>query len=239
MAMLEEILASPEKLNMVIKEELRKIKKEYGTERRTEIVDEVEEIKIDTLDMIPKEDTIVVVTHEGYIKRVSVRSYEANTEDTGLKDGDYVIGLYNINTQEHVLVFTDLGNYLFLPVYEIPDVKWKDMGKHVSNIVTMSSDEKIIGSMPVYNFDEDRYVTIFTKYGMVKRTKLIDFKVGRYTKEIGMIKLQDGDRVISVDYSNNTNVFVATYNGYGLWYDIDEVSVVGIMLLVVHYLMIV
>ena len=228
MAMLEEILANPEKLNTVIKEELKKIKKEYGTNRKTTIVDEVPEIKIDTTDMIPKEDTVVVVTHDGYIKRVSVRAYEANTEDPGLKDGDYVIGLYNINTAETVLVFTDLGNYLFLPVYEIPEVKWKDMGKHVSNIVTMTSGESIIGSMPVYDFNADRYVTIFTKNGMVKRTKICDFKVGRYTKEIGMIKLQDGDQVVSVDYSNNTNVFVATHNGYGLWYDISEVSVVGI-----------
>ena len=228
MAMLEEILASPEKLNMVIKEELKKIKKEYSTPSKTEIIDEVEEIKIDTSSMIPKEDVVVVVTHDGYIKRVSLRSYEANTEETSLKDEDYVIGLYNINTTQTVLVFTDKGNYLFLPVYEIPEVKWKDMGKHVSNIVTMIAGEKLVGAMPVYNFDEDKYVTIFTQYGMVKRTKLVDFKVGRYTKEIGMIKLQDNDSVISVDYSNNTNVFVATKNGYGLWYDVAEVSVVGI-----------
>ena len=105
---------------------------------------------------------------------------------------------------------------------------WKNMGKHVSNIVTMQSDEKIIGSMPVYNFCDDRYVTVFTKNGMVKRTKLSDFKVGRYTKEIGMIKLGTDDKVINVDYSNNTDLFVATHNGYGLWYDVSEVSVVGI-----------
>ena len=228
MAMLEEILASPEKLNMVIKEELKKIKKEYNTPRKTEIIDEVEEIKIDTTSMISKEDVVVVVTHDGYIKRVSLRSYESNTEETSLKDGDYVIGLYNINTIQTVLIFTDLGNYLYLPVYEIPEAKWKDMGKHVSNIITMSSGEKVIGAMPVYNFDDERYVTIFTKNGMVKRTKLIDFKVGRYTKEIGMIKLSDNDSVISVDYSNNKDVFVATKNGYGLWYDTSEVSVVGI-----------
>ena len=228
MAMLEAILASPEKLNTVIKEELRKIKKEYATPRKTTIVDEVAEIKIDTTEMIPKEDTIVVVTHDGYIKRVSVRSYEANTEETGLKDGDYVIGLYNINTTQTMLVFTDKGNYLYLPVYIIPDAKWKDMGKHVSNIVTMAAGEIIVGAMPVYNFDDDKYITIFTKEGMVKRTKLEDFKVGRYTKEIGMIKLQDTDSVIAVDYSDNKDVFVATHNGYGLWYDVSEVSVVGI-----------
>ena len=228
MAMLEEILASPEKLNTVIKEELKKIKKEYATPRKTTIVDEVPEIKIDTTEMIPKEDTVVVVTHDGYVKRVSVRSYEANTEETGLKDGDYVIGLFNINTTQTVLIFTDQGNYLYLPVHIIPDAKWKDMGKHVSNIVTMTSGETIIGAMPVYDFDVDKYITIFTKDGMVKRTKLIDFKVGRYTKEIGMIKLQDGDNVISVDYSDNSDIFVATRNGYGLWYDASEVSVVGI-----------
>ena len=228
MAMLEEILANPEKLNTVIKEELKKIKKEYGTPRKTTIIDEVPEIKIDTTDMIPKEDAIVVVTHDGYIKRVSVRAFEANTEEPGLKDGDYVIGLYNINTSETVLIFTDLGNYLFLPVYEIPEVKWKDMGKHVSNIVTMTSGETIIDAMPVYNFEEDRYITIFTKNGMVKRTKLIDFKVGRYTKEIGMIKLQDGDSVVSALYSDDNDILVVTKKGYGLWYDINEVSVVGI-----------
>ena len=228
MAMLEEILGSEDKLNYVIKEELKKIKKEYGTPRKTEIVEEVEEIKIDTTEMIPKEDVVVVVTHDGYIKRVSQRSYSASEDETYLKDGDYVVGLYNINTTQTVLVFTDMGNYLFIPVHEIPEVKWKDMGKHVSNIITMSSDEKVIGSMPVYNFDEDRHITIFTKNGMVKRTKLIDFKVGRYTKEIGMIKLSDDDRVVDVDYSNFDNVFVATKNGYGLWYDINEVSVVGI-----------
>jgi len=228
MAMLEEILSSDEKLNYVIKEELKKIKKEYGTPRKTVIIDEVEEIKIDTTEMIPKEDVVVVVTHDGYIKRVSQRSYGASDDETYLKDGDYVIGLYNINTTQTVLVFTDMGNYLFIPVYEIPEVKWKDMGKHVSNIISMSIDEKIIDSMPVYNFDDDRHITIFTKNGMVKRTKLIDFKVGRYTKEIGMINLKDDDRVVDVDYSNNSEVFVATRNGFGLWYDVNEISVVGI-----------
>ena len=228
MAMLEAILADEEKLKMVIKEELRKIKKEYGSDRRTEIVPEVEEIKIDTTDMIPKEDCVVVVTHDGYIKRVSTRSYATNTEETLLKDGDYIIGLYNINTTQTVLVFTDMGNYLFLPVYEIPEVKWKEMGKHVSNIISMSSGEKIIGAMPVYDFDREEYITIFTKDGMVKRTKLIDFKVGRYSKEIGMIKLGQGDKVVSVSYSNDNDVFVATQMGYGLWYDTSEISVVGI-----------
>ena len=228
MAMLEEILANPEKLNTVIKEELRKIKKEYGTPRRTKIVAEVEEIKIDTTEMIPREDAIVVISHDGYIKRVSPRSYEASSDETGLKDGDYVIGLYNMTTIDTVLVFTNMGNYLYLPVYELPDAKWKDMGKHVSNIVQMTQGETIVGAMPVYDFNSDEYVTVFTKNGMVKRSKLIDFKVSRYTREIAMINLQDGDTVVSVDTSNNKDVFVTTKVGYGLWYDVDSISVVGI-----------
>ncbi|MBQ9853794.1 MAG: DNA topoisomerase IV subunit A [Bacilli bacterium] len=228
MAMLEEILASSEKLDYVVKEELKKIKKEYATPRRTLIVDEVPEIKIDEMAMIPREDVVVVVTHDGYIKRVSQRSYSTNTDETTLKDGDYIIGLYSISTIDTVLVFTDKGNYLYIPVYDIPEVKWKDIGKHVSNIITMIPDEKIVGAMPVYDFNEEIYITIFTRDGMVKRTKLIDFKVGRYSKEISMINLKDDDVVVSVDYSSYKDVFVATRNGYGLWYDAEEISVVGI-----------
>lgn len=228
MRMLEEILSSSSKLDMVIKEELKKIKQEYGSPRRTEILSQVEDIKIDTTEMIAKEDVVVVVSHDGYIKRVNLRSYSTSSDAPGLKDGDYAIGIYNINTIQTVLVFTDMGNYLYLPVYEIPEAKWKDIGKHISNIITMNSDETIIGAMPVYDFNLEKYITIFTKNGMVKRTKLIDFKVLRYSKEITMINLKDNDRVISVSDSNYSSVFVATNNGYGLWYDISDVSVVGI-----------
>ena len=133
-----------------------------------------------------------------------------------------------MTTIDTVLVFTNMGNYLYLPVYELPDAKWKDMGKHVSNIVQMTQGETIVGAMPVYDFNSDEYVTVFTKNGMVKRSKLIDFKVSRYTREIAMINLQDGDTVVSVDTSNNKDVFVTTKVGYGLWYDVDSISVVGI-----------
>lgn len=227
-SMLESILASPEKLNSVIKEELRRIKKEYGTPRKTEIIDQVEEIKIDTQEMIPKEDVIVVVTKEGYVKRVSLRGFQANSDSTALKENDYVIGIYNINTTDTILIFTDMGNYLYLPVYEIPEVKWKDLGKHVSNIINMEFKEQIVASIPVYDFNADKYITSFTEQGMVKRTKLSDFKVNRYSKEISMMSLKNDDKLISVTDSDYSDVFVATRDGYGLWYDISEVSPVGI-----------
>ena len=226
---LEEILKSSEKLDKVIKDELKEIKKEYGTDRKTEIKEEVSEIKIDTTSMIPKEDVIVVVTKEGYIKRTSLRSYSSSDiKDLTLKENDYIVGMYNMNTMDTLLVFTNLGNYLYIPVYELPDLKWKDMGKHMSNIITVNPEEYIINTMPVYDFNTNTYITSFTKNGMVKRTKLNEFKVQRYTKAVNMMKLKDKDEVMDVSYSTDNNVLVVTKKGYGLWYNINEVNPVGI-----------
>ncbi len=226
---LEEILNDENKLKNVMKEELRKIKKEYAVPRKTEIKNEITEIKIDPTKMIPKEDCIVVVTNEGYVKRVSPRSYNASEkEQTMLKDGDYVIGLYSLNTLDTVLLFTNLGNYLYLPVIEIPELKWGELGKHVSNIITTTAGENIIGSIPVTNFDDEQIITLFTKNGMIKRTNLSEFKVQRYSKPISCMRLKKGDEVVSVTNSNGTNIFIATRNGYGLRYQTDEVSVIGI-----------
>lgn len=226
-AALEAILSDENRLKTVMKEELKDIKKNYATERKTIIKDEVEEIKIDTVSMIPKEDVIVVVTKEGYVKRVSLRSYDKETETT-LKDGDYVIGRYKISTLDTILMFTNKGNYLYVPVYELPDLKWKEMGKHISNIINISSDENIVSVFPVYNFNAELYVTIFTKNGMVKRTKLSEFVVQRYSKPVCSIKLKDDDEVVSVDLSNNPFTFIVTSLGYALTYKTEEIPVVGV-----------
>ncbi|MBO6195669.1 MAG: DNA topoisomerase IV subunit A [Bacilli bacterium] len=226
---LEALLSDEKKLMRQIKKELLDIKKEYGTERKTEIVDEVEEIKIDQEALIPKEDVIVAVTKEGYVKRVPKRSYNSsNDEDITLKENDYLIGLYEMNTLDTLLVFTNQGNYLYIPVYELPDMKWKDMGKHISNVITIKDDEKIVYSMPVYDFEAKEVVTIFSKNGMVKRTNVSDFKVQRYNKPISCMKLKYDDEVVSVTSSPYTEVFIATSNGYGLWYNASEIPVVGV-----------
>ncbi len=228
MQLLEEILSTPSKLNLVIKEELRRIRREYFMPRLTEIRDEVEEIKIDNTMFIPNEDVVVVLTNEGYIKRVSMRSYSSKEGMTTLKDNDYITGLYKMNTKNTLLVFTSLGNYLYIPVYNIPEGKWKELGKHISNLVTLNDGERIIGSMPVYDFNIDCYVTSFTKLGMVKRTKLSEFSVQRYSKPINMMNIKKEDLVVNVSYKNSSNIFVTTNDGYGLWYDISLVSPVGI-----------
>lgn len=225
---LEAILGDENKLKTVMKDELRYIKKEYASARKTEIQEHVTEIKIDTTEMIPKEDVIVVVTHDGYVKRVSTRSYAANEDETLVKENDYVIGQYQMNTLNTVLFFTDQGNYLYVPVYDLPDLKWKELGKHISNIIKIKAEENIISSIPVYDFDTTDIITTVSKNGMIKRSNLSEFKVQRYSKPMTCMKLKDDDRLVAVLMSHKQELFLSTHTGYGLWYSIDEVPVTGV-----------
>lgn len=224
----ELILSDENELKKVIKEELRKVKKEFSVPRKTVIKNEITEIKIDMTKMIPKDDVIVVVTNEGYVKRVSKKSYMAvEGESTLLKEDDYVIGLFEQNTLDTLLIFTNKGNYLYIPVHLLPELKWKELGKHVSNVVPIKQDEKIIKAMAISDFNEREIVT-FTKNGMVKKTLLSEFKVQRYSKPIMYIKLKDNDEVISVCDENYNDVFISTKGGYGLWYDKSEIPAIGL-----------
>lgn len=222
-----EILENEEALKHVMKTELKLIKSQYATPRKTEISDEVTEIKIDTTSLIPKEDCVVVITDEGYVKRVSTRSYAAKTDETGLKQNDFPIGIYEANTMDTLILFTSLGNYLYIPVYELPDMKWKDLGKHVSNIIKISSNEDIIYSYLAKDFNEKTKFLSFTKNGMVKQTSLSDLKVQRYSKPITLMKLKENDKMIKVVIAKD-EVFITTYNGLGLRYKTEEIPVTGL-----------
>lgn len=227
-AYFREILASEEKLMGVIKDKLKSIKKEFADPRRTTIKDEVSEIKIDTLDMISKEDFIVCISNNGYVKKVSLKSYNmTNNEYPGVRENDYIEGFYKINNIDTVLLFTNLGNYLFLPVREIQEAKYKDVGSHISNYIKVSDGEKIVKSIGVAKFD-DTVITAFTKLGMVKRMLLKDFEVSRYTKPITMFKLKDGDELISVNKNDGEETLVITKEGNALKYNTSEIPVVGL-----------
>lgn len=224
----ELILSDENELKKVMKDELRKVKKEFAIPRKTDIKDEITEIKIDMTDMIAKEDVIVVVTNEGYVKRVSKKSYLASEKDeTALKENDYVVGLFEQNTLDTLLLFTNKGNYLYIPVHELPELKWKDLGKHVSNIIPIGQDERIIKAIPIKEFDNREIIT-FTKNGMVKKSLLSDFVVQRYSKPIMFIKLKDNDEVVNVTIDAYNEIFIATKNGYGLWYDRSEIPTIGL-----------
>ena len=223
-----QILENEEAMKHVMKTELKMIKKEYATPRKTEIKDEVTEIKIDNTSLVPKEDCIVVLTNEGYVKRVSLRSYSAVSQDeTGLKDKDFKTAIYEANTMDTLILFTSLGNFLYVPVYEIPDLKWKDLGKHISNIIKISSDEEIISSFLTKDFKEKVNFLSFTKNGMVKMTNLNDLKVQRYTKPVTLMKLKPKDKVISVVKAKE-NILVVTHNGLALRYKTSEVPLTGL-----------
>ena len=224
----ELILADENELKKVMKDELRRIKKEFGYARRTVIKEEITEIKIDMQKMIPKEDVIVVVTNEGYVKRVSKKSYLSfENESTALKENDYVTYLFEQNTLDTLILFTNKGNYLYIPVHELPELKWKDLGKLVSNIIPISQDERVIIAIPVSNFD-DREVITFTRCGMVKKSLLKDFVVQRYSKPIMFIKLKDDDEVVDVTTNMYNEIFISTKKGYGLWFDRSEIPTIGL-----------
>ena len=220
----EEILADESKLKNVMKSELREIKKNYAEVRKTEIKDEITDIQFSEKEMIPNEKVVVVVTHDGYVKRVSEKSFKATDEETTLKPGDYIIDKYTTTTQKTIILFTNLGNYLFVPIHKLPECKWKELGKHISNTIVIKESERIIGSIIMDNINQK--ITLFTKNGLVKQSVLKDFEVTRYSKPLMAMKLKDNDEVVGITKSNEEVLFV-TNNGYYLRYKEDEIPVVG------------
>lgn len=228
-AELEAILSSEKKLFSVIKADLKRVKKLYTNDRKSKIEQEIEEIKINLEVMIPSEDVIVTVTKDGYVKRTSLRSYSAsNGQDFGMKESDRVIAKLDINTTDTLLLFTNKGNYLYLPVHELPDIRWKDMGQHVANIISIDKDEFILKAIPVSSFEEPKFLLFVTKNGMVKKTELSQYKAQRYSKPLMAVNLKGDDQLINVHITDgNQDLFLATRNGYGLWFTEEEINIVG------------
>lgn len=222
---LTSILNDEEVLKKQMKLSLNEIKKEFANPRRTDIRDEVTEVKFDPKDMIPKENVIVVATNEGYVKRIPIKSYvSASSEPTTLKPGDFIRGLYSTTSLDTLLMFTNLGHYLYVPVHEIVETKWKELGKHISNLIQISADERIISAMILDNPSTNVIMT--TRNGITKRTNLEELIVSRYTKPINAMKLKDDDELVSVVKDNGRAIFV-TETGYYLNIDSNEIPVVG------------
>ena len=226
---LEMILSNEKELLKVIKSELREIKNSIGVERKSVIEEEVSDLKVDETHLIPKEDVMCSVTKDGYIKRSSIKSYQASVKN-GIKEGDAVIFSKMVNTLDTLLVFTSLGNYYYIPVYKINDYKWKDLGDHLSSISTMdkSHNERVISVMKVTDFNENYNMLFCTKEGLIKQVLLKDLEVSRYSKSIRYMKLSASDEVVSVSWSlNPLEVMVVTKNSEVLRFRANEVSVYG------------
>lgn len=226
---LEEILNSEKKLLQTIKQDLRRIKKSFADSRLTKIEENIEELKIDIEVLVASEDVLVSITKDGYMKRTSLRSYTAsNGEDFAMKDQDHLIALLEINTTDQILIFTDKGKYILAPVHELPDIRWKDLGQHASNLVNLEKDERIVACIPIREFKDDLYVLFFTKNGMVKRTELKLYQAQRQWKSLIALNLKGDDTVVNVHVTDgNSELFVVSNKGYGLWYHESEVNIVG------------
>ena len=236
-ATLTSILKSEKTLLQVMKQELRELKKKYATPRLTEIQAEIKEIKIETEILIPEEEVYVVATKQGYYKRVSPRSFaSSDPEENGLREGDEVLLVQKVSTLDSLVLFTSKGNYLHLPVHEIPEAKWKDVGHHLSQSISLATNEIILAGMVKEKDSNDAYqdwtVVFFTKEGLVKQTALNEFNTyrGYKTRTSNAIKLKTAtDEVVAIELVPNQEqeIFIVTHCGFGLRYELSEVPVVG------------
>ncbi len=215
----------------LMKKELREVKKQFGNPRLSELQDQAEAIEIDTASLIVEEETFVSVTKAGYIKRTSPRSFGASTvEEVGKRDDDQLIFLQNAKTTQHLLLFTNLGNVIYRPVHELTDIRWKDIGEHLSQtLMNFDTNEEIIFAELVENFEEGTYFAV-TKYGQIKRVERKEFTPWRTykSKSTKYAKLKDADDVvIAVSPVVLDDIMLMTEKGYALRFNIEEVPIIG------------
>lgn len=225
---LRHILSSETALIKVIVNELGRVKQAIDRPRKTQVQHEITEVEVKTEEFIAKEDVILMITHDGYLKRLSKKAFFGTNEPTKLKDGDVISDIYEVSTTDTLIQFTDRGNYVFLPIHKIPESKHKDQGIHVSTLIGMETNEKVIFSFPVSDFNEEKYVLLATKSGLIKRIQLSSLYVTRYSKALKATKLKDDDAVVSADVAKGSQyeVVIATKDGFMNRYDASEVSVI-------------
>ena len=227
MKRLHAILTDVNTLHQVLIEELEEINAKIHTPRLSEIQAKVHEIVIDKRAMVADEMVMVPITRDGYIKKVSMRSYNAsNTDPTGMKDSDSVLAYGSCSTLDTLLFFTNRGTYGYLPVYEIEEGKWKDLGSHLGNYIKMDSNEKIIQAYFLRSFNPNVQVIMASQFGMIKRSRLSDFEVSRNNKSMVCMKIGSMDQVVSVtlSYSPEDSIAVVSQQGYALQYSAQEVA---------------
>lgn len=231
---LTNVLSDSHALNRVIKKELREIKKQYATPRLTKIEKEIEEIVVETEVLVAQEDVVVSVTREGYWKRSSTRSYSASAaEEIGMKESDYVVYAAQHHTLEQLLFVTSKGNMLYRPVHELPELRWKDVGEHISQSLTgITSDEEIIAVFPYEEKMAEETFVFISRNGMIKQTKIKEFAPWRTykTRPTMCMNLKKADEIVNVYQVQEPiglDVFLVSHRGFGLRYALEEVNTVG------------
>jgi len=228
---LKAILEDEKKLIRVIKSELNDIKKRFSSPRLSTIEAEIEEIKVTRDVLVPSEEVVVTVTKDGYVKRTSLRSHNAsNGKDFAMKDSDYLLYEAHLNTQHHLLLFTSKGHYIYQPVHELPDIRWKDLGQHISSIVPIDSNEEIIEVIGIDTFEKpDLYVFTATREGQIKRSALADYIVTRYSKPIKTMNLKGDDEMIFARLvTDKDEVLLSTNTSYTIRFPMEDLPVTGV-----------
>lgn len=227
---LDAILKSDKKLANVIKKELLAIRKQFAEPRRSIIESKIEEIKVDLDILVPSEEVIVSVTNDGYIKRTSVRSYSAsNGMGHDMKESDFMLYEAPMNTQHHLLLFTSLGNYMYQPIHELPDIRWRDLGQHISSIVPLEQNETIISVIGFENFAEDASIVTASANGLIKQSKLADYEVKRYSRTFRGMGIKANDQMIDAKLvRGDEDIVLFTHQAYALRFPLSEISATGI-----------
>ena len=230
-AMLSAIIGDERTMYNLMKRELREVKKKFGNPRLSELQDTANTIEIDTASLIVEEETYVSVTRGGYIKRTSPRSFNSSTVDeVGKREDDRLIFVSSAKTTQHLLIFTNLGNVIYRPVHELADIRWKEIGEHLSQTITnFETNEEVIYTELVDNFDEGTYFAV-TKLGQIKRVERKEFSPWRTykSKSVKFAKLKnEDDQIITLSPIKLDDVMLVTQNGYALRFNIEEVPVVG------------
>ncbi|GAB6092089.1 DNA topoisomerase IV subunit A [Furfurilactobacillus curtus] len=233
-ARLSDILANDASLRQVIRSQMQAIKKAFATPRLTKIEAEIEELKVDRTVMVADEEVVLMVSHDGYIKRSSVRSYQASSaDDNGLKEADYPILLRKVSTLDHLYMFTNRGNLIYRPVHEVADARWKDTGEHISQSIGLADDESLIAAFTFNSLDTTGRFVIATRMGLIKQTALADLLPGRtYRKHAQVYEKfkSPADYVVNiqfVDHAAPLTVMLMSQHGLGLRYDLAEVPTNG------------
>ncbi len=227
---LKGILEDESKLNRVLVRELKAIADKYGDDRRTVIQEKEEIAPIDKRELIAKDDVMIALTRDGYLKRSTLKSYRSSGDNPlpGLKDGDELIAQGMVNTTDYLICFTNQGNYICVPVHKISENRWKDEGDHLNAFSTLAAGEKIIKGLAVSDFREDIYLGVLTKYGQIKRMPLNMIEKGKRSRPIRNMRLLNGDEVVDIQVlSGNSNLLVLTSNGNVTYFNENELTVLS------------
>lgn len=230
-AQLRSILDSDRKLIGVIRKELMEIREKYGIDRRSAIQGEVEELKVNLEVLVNAEDVFVTLSKEGYVKRTGMQSFTRSGGErngSGVKEGDYISQVLEVNTLENLLVFTQKGQYFLLPVHQVPEFKWKDPGTAIVNVIPLAKDDRIASVLAVKSFEEEGHSLVFvTRKGQVKRTELKEY-VTKRSGAVAACKVGKDDEVLSVHLSTGgKDIMLITKEAMAIRFREDEVNPMG------------